>query len=81
MARISSKTLQPVRPKAPARPATFGFVAEVLAGDGRPWTARSSEYQWGDFNDRWPLILAGFRKAYQTPSAVWDMPNPDVRGR
>ena len=52
---------------------------DVFESDGKPWTARSTEYQWGRFDDRWPLIVSGFRRAYEVPRAVWSMPEPDVR--
>jgi hypothetical protein len=54
------------------------FAPERLpARDLNPLTPRTTEYNWGRFEDRWTPILDSFEAAYQDPAAIWPMPGAD----
>ena len=47
------------------------------ARDHNPFTPRVTEYNWGEFGDRWTPILNAFQQGYSNPRAMWPMPNAD----
>ncbi|MGE0495760.1 MAG: hypothetical protein AB7S38_41530 [Vulcanimicrobiota bacterium] len=54
-----------------------GFAKHLPARDHNPLTPRVTEYNWADFDDRWPGILDFFGGVFERPDLVWPMPPSD----
>lgn len=55
------------------------FARRQPSRDHNPLTARTSEYDWSKFTDRWPAILDAFTAAYRKSDDIFRFPNPSVR--
>lgn len=55
------------------------FARRQPSRDHNPLTARSSEYDWSKFADRWPAILDVFAVAYRKSDDIFRFPHPNVR--
>jgi hypothetical protein len=58
---------------------TFAAYAErhLPARSHDPLLSRSTQYNWGVFEDRWLPITDTFGPCYRNPRAMWPVPNPD----
>ena len=55
-----------------------GYAPDHLpARDLNPLTPRSTEYNWGEFSDRWTPILNAFEEGYSHRRDIWPMPDAD----
>lgn len=55
------------------------FAARQGDRDGNLLTGAASEYNWADFEQRWPAILDSFQFSYAFPDDVWRFEDPKLR--